>query len=256
MSKLSRFQDQFLAALYEQSPDRQTTEWSALLAQPGFAVYKNNLFKACIEALRANFPTVEQLLGEEFFTATAQQYVSEFPPRQVQLIHYGEHFPDFLASFTPLQAWPYIADVARVDSLWLAVFCAKECPALNAEALQGLSPQALGELPLQVRPSVRWVWSGQHPLYCLWHHNRQQLAMPEQFDWQGEGVLITRQRGQLHGHPLTRAMALFLDACSSGYSLQQASDLVLAAQPQTDFTQLFSYLLAKQVFQLSPSASL
>lgn len=253
MSQLSHFQDQFMAVLYDNIPDKILPSVAELLIQPGFAVYQNNVFKACIEALRANFPTVEYLSGEEFFTATAHCYLREMPPVQIELIYYGQGFPDFLAHFPPLQNWPYIPAVARVDALWLNVFSAREYPALTAEDLQALPLHALGALTLRPRPSVRWLWSESYPLYCLWHFNRKKLPMPAELVWQGEGVLLIREQGQIQEYPLSQASALFLEACAAGDRLQQACEKALAANPQTDITQLLHDLLALRVFQ-QPSA--
>lgn len=253
MSQLSHFQDQFLAVLYGNTPDQILPSITELLTQPGFSVYQNNLFKACIEALRDNFPTVEYLSGEAFFTATAQCYVRETPPVQTELIHYGQDFPDFLARFPALQNWPYIPAVARVDALWLNVFSARESPALKAEDLRVLPLHALETLALRPRPCIRWLWSDSYPLYRLWHDNRNQLPMPGELVWQGEGVLLIREQGQIQAHRLSQAGALFLDACATGDSLQQASEKTMAVTPQTDFSPLLHDLLTLRVFQ-QPSA--
>ena len=57
--QLSTFQNGFSAALLSPAVD---APWlSALESQPGFAVYRNTVFKGCIDALQANYPTVCQL---------------------------------------------------------------------------------------------------------------------------------------------------------------------------------------------------
>ena len=65
--QLSTFQDSFSAALLGQAAD---APWlSALESQPGFAVYRNTVLKGCIDALQANYPTVCQLVGDDWFRA-------------------------------------------------------------------------------------------------------------------------------------------------------------------------------------------
>lgn len=59
---LAAFQDAFVAALTG-APDSAAGEVAALVGQPGFAVYRNTLAKGCVDALRANFPAVERLVG-------------------------------------------------------------------------------------------------------------------------------------------------------------------------------------------------
>ena len=77
---LGAFQDAFVAALTG-APDSAAGEVAALVGQPGFAVYRNTLAKGCVDALRANFPTVERLVGEEWFAAAATLYARQMPPR-------------------------------------------------------------------------------------------------------------------------------------------------------------------------------
>lgn len=71
--RLSHFQDAFSAALFQGDIDHSARSPSevqalpALQAQPGFAVYRNTVLKACIDALQANYPTVNQLVGDHGF---------------------------------------------------------------------------------------------------------------------------------------------------------------------------------------------
>ena len=37
----------------------------SLYGQPAFAVYRNTVMKACIDALQANYPAVTRLVSEE-----------------------------------------------------------------------------------------------------------------------------------------------------------------------------------------------
>ena len=69
--QLSAFQDGFSAALLGHA---EHAPWlSALESQPGFAVYRNTVLKGCIDALQASYPTVCQLVGEDWFRAAATE---------------------------------------------------------------------------------------------------------------------------------------------------------------------------------------
>ncbi|MBU1803547.1 MAG: DNA-binding domain-containing protein, partial [Gammaproteobacteria bacterium] len=87
---LAAFQDAFVAALTG-APGSAAGEVAALVGQPGFAVYRNTLAKGCVDALRANFPAVERLVGEEWFAAAATLYARAMPPRSGPLLEYGEN---------------------------------------------------------------------------------------------------------------------------------------------------------------------
>ena len=71
--QLTTFQDGFAAALLPPpgAAPAHPAWLDALLAQPGFAVYRNTVLKGCIDALQASYPTVCALVGEEWFRAAA-----------------------------------------------------------------------------------------------------------------------------------------------------------------------------------------
>ena len=54
------------------------------------AVYRNTVMHGAVEALRANFPVVEQILGAEMFESVAVDFAAECPPRRPVLALYGE----------------------------------------------------------------------------------------------------------------------------------------------------------------------
>ena len=56
---LCAFQDAFAEALLAPSGAvANSPELTRLIAQPGFAVYRNTVMKGCIDALQANYPAV------------------------------------------------------------------------------------------------------------------------------------------------------------------------------------------------------
>ena len=87
---LRAYQDAFADALL--APDG-TPNASPLLvqlvAQPGFAVYRNTVMKGCIDALQANYPAVSRLVGDAWFRAAALLYVKGHLPAHPSLLDYG-----------------------------------------------------------------------------------------------------------------------------------------------------------------------
>ncbi|WP_332822452.1 DNA-binding domain-containing protein [Stutzerimonas kunmingensis] len=244
---LAAFQDAFVAALTD-APGSAAGEVAALVGQPGFAVYRNTLAKGCVDALRANFPAVERLVGEEWFAAAAALYAREKPPRRGPLLEYGEDFPAFLQDFEPALALPYLSGVAQLDRLWLEAFSAVEQPVLALAALATQTPEQLARQPLVPRAALRWRWFAELPVYSIWSWTREGRQVPAELVWQGEGVLLSRSAGRIGWQPLERAGCAFLDACAAGRSLEQASEQALAVQPQLDFNDLLGRLLAAGAF--------
>ncbi len=244
---LGAFQDAFVAALTG-APDSAAGEVAALVAQPGFAVYRNTLAKGCVDALRANFTAVERLVGEEWFATAATLYAREVPPRSGPLLEYGEDFPAFLQGFEPERALPYLAGVAQLDRLWLEVFSAVEQPVLALAALATKTPEQIARKTLVPRAALRWRWFAELPVFSIWSCTREGREVPATLVWQGEGALLSRNAGRIGWQPLERAGCVFLDACAAGRSLEQASELALSVQPELDFNDLLGRLLSAGAF--------
>lgn len=240
---LSEFQDNFAHALYGGEPMILAT----VTGQPGFQVYRNSVIKAASDALLANFPTVERLVGREWLRAAAAIYVHQAPPTDARLIFYGETFADFLDDFPPARDLPYLGNVARLDYDWNCVHGAEDETAINLGFFASLDPDELGQSRLKPMASSRWRWVANQPAYSIWRINREAGEMPEELDWSGEGALLSRINGQVHWQSLSRGGCAFLDACTAGLALEQATDKALHDEPDLDLMALLTLLVNAQV---------
>lgn len=244
---LSRFQDGFAHALL--APDaKPAAEVAALAAQPAFAVYRNTVMKGCIDALRANYPTVARLVGDEWFRAAAAIYVREALPTDTTLLRYGTDFADFLARFEPAAKLSYLPGVARLDRFWTEAHAAPDDDALDPAAVASLKPEALAGARLQSHPAARWAWFGNGPIYTIWSRNRTEAAADADLDWRPEGALLVRPRHPVEWIPLDAAGCAFLDACAAGETLAEAAQAALRAQGDADLKPLMSALLKVGAF--------
>jgi hypothetical protein len=243
--QLNTFQDGFSAALLADAAtaDLGPSWLASLQAQPGFAVYRNTVLKACIDALQANYPTVCQLVGDEWFRAAAAIYARAHPPTEGRLMGYGAGFIDFLQAFGPVAELPYLPAVARLDRCWTESHLAADAPALSADWLAAQPPHTLATLCLQPHPAARWAWCAEHPAYALWSTQRDGLGTEGDMPWQGDGGLLTRPQGAVIWYPLPQAGAIFLDACARGACLEAAATEALTNAPANDFAALLGQLL-------------
>ena len=241
---LAGFQSSFFKALFEQDENSAP----ALTRQPAFAVYRNTVMSACIDALQANFPSVVRLVGIDWFRAAAAAYVRAEPPSDGRMLFYGETFADFLADFLAAieltVELPYLADVARLDRFWIEAHAAQDAVAVDGAWLARLPAQALAALRLLPHPSARWRCFVGLPIYSIWQRNRLGLDSTDEIVWQGEGALLTRPADSVVWQHITAGGAAFLDACAAGCLLTQAADTALDAYPDTDIAVLLSQLLS------------
>ncbi|WP_306579176.1 DNA-binding domain-containing protein [Pseudomonas sp.] len=242
---LGQFQTAFVEALYH----RSAPQLAALTGQAAFAVYRNTVLAGCVDALRANFPAVEALVGPAWMQDAAAAYTQCTPPDDPRLIRYGATFADFLEQQQAHHGLPYLADVARLDFAWCEAFSALREPCLDLADLAGMTTTDLACSYLAPRSSVRWYWFAQTPVFSLWRHSREGLAWPQDQPWRAEGALLSGTDEGVVQQALEMGGCAFLDACAQGLTLERASQVAQQAQPDLDFAALLGRLLAAQVFR-------
>ena len=121
--ELLAFQREFAAAL-DQS------------ATGAMAVYRNTVLHGAVEALRANYPVVEQIVGPEMFGAVAVDYATDCPPRRPVLALYGGRFAEWLEEQPWIRDLPYLPDVARIERLHVECLMAADAESLAQDEVR------------------------------------------------------------------------------------------------------------------------
>ncbi len=243
------FQDGFAQALRDiDAPVDETV--AGLVSQPAFAVYRNTVLKGCVDALAANYPAVQRLVGEEWFRAAAAVYARAHLPRQPTLLNYGAGFARFLAGFDPAAELPYLAGVAQLDRFWTEAHFARDETALDAACVARLDQRLLAQAVLRPHASARWAWFAAMPIRTIWQRNRDSEVDPAagDIDWQGEGVLVVRPNGAVDAVAVDEACCAFLDACAVGRPLTEAIQAATEVEGSVDLTQMTATLLSSGAF--------
>jgi hypothetical protein len=246
---LRDFHDAFAAALLDRS-EATATALDGLPAQPGFRVYRNTVMKGLVDALAANFPAVVAIVGDEWFRAAARSYAHAHLPTAPMLIEYGASFPDFIAAFEPARELPYLADVARLDRLWLESHLAADAPTLEPARLVALEPERLARARLRPHSATRWYRSRMAPIFSIWRANRdpQHLRDLETLEWRDEGVLFVRPNDTVESHALDRAAGAFLAACARGEAAAEALRSASLVGTSVPLDELFARLIGCGAF--------
>lgn len=194
-----------------------------------FAVYRNNVVVSLTEALASRFPVIRRLVGEAFFSQLARCY-SEFDrPRTPVLAEWGDGFAAFLAAFPPLSAYPYMADVARIEFARGRAFHAADAPPVDPAAL-GADP---ARITLRLHPSV-CILRLAHPAVSIWACN--QPNGKEQMPGSGpETALILRDMS--FNVPVTSigaGDAALVETMLAGTPLSVAATTAREAEPRHD----------------------
>lgn len=241
MSALADFQAAFVEALHDEASTFVPAH------QRPFAVYRNTVMRACIDALEANFPSVLCLVGRDWFRAAAAIHATRSPPRDARLACYGEGFPGFLESFEPAAGLPYLADVARLDRLWNESLDAADAESFDVDRLVGQAPSALEVMRLRVHPATRW-FASPFPVLSIWRPSREGVAVDGALAWRPECAIVVRVAGEVSMLPATPAELTLLEACRRRATLGEAAAAVARAHPDASIEFTFSGLLRSGAF--------
>lgn len=132
----------------------------------GLRAYQLNAQAHATQVLRSSYPTVLTMLGDEAVSHLAHSLWHSHPPRQGDLSLWGRALPGLLQQAPELQAWPWLADVARID--WLRHVCSRAADVtFDADSLQRLGDTDPAQLRLRARPGTACLTS-RWPVAELW----------------------------------------------------------------------------------------
>lgn len=150
---LASRQAMLLQTLFAGPGDPVTADLLAELADAGhpqtvrgLAAYRRNGHAAAERALRAAYPVIAALIGDENFDPLARELWHHHPPLRGDLAQWGDALSAFLEQHDQLADTPYLGDVARAEwALHRAGSAADATPDLPSFArLAQEDPRGLG----------------------------------------------------------------------------------------------------------------
>lgn len=226
---LARFQRDFAMAL-----DRP--------AEGGMAVYRNTVIHGAVEALRANHPVVEQILGAEMFEHVAVDFSAAFPPSKAVLAQYGCcEFPDWLREQSWVSDLPYLPDVAAIEALHVASLMSADAEPLN-EAQIRAACRAPSFRP-RMHPAARFSWL-QTPAMSIWLAHQRPMKSEIAPDWKAEGALFSRPEPfVMHALRIGRAAHRLLFGIRLGETVSASMAAASRLYPEEDCSAVFASLV-------------
>jgi hypothetical protein len=213
-----------------------------------FAIYRNNVVAGLIDAIKASFPVVCRIVGEEFFKAMARVYAVQHPPQSPVLLEYGENFATFIDNFGPAASLPYLGDVARIERAWLEAYHAPEASPLSPSTLASIPPAELSGVRFHLHPSLRLVCS-RLPAFTIWRTNVESVT-PTPVDLQagGENVLVSRRAADVEIRTVSDGGMSFLRSIADGKPVIEATRIVLAFDSSFDLSTMLAGMLESGCF--------
>jgi Putative DNA-binding domain len=228
-------------------------------ARPGFLaaddkrfdVYRNNVTVGLIRALEANFPGLRTLLGVDFFCALARDFVRAHPPKSRLLFDYGAELPDFISGAGQLTAYPYLADVARFEHLWLQSFHEADATPLTGEELQQAFVEVADRIRLRAHPATRFL-SSDFAVQAIATASRAGQGLGGIDPAEAECCVLTRPALTVASSAVPRGEFKFMQLLAEGHCLIDAADMTAAIAPGFDLNRAMATMLKLGAFVAMP----
>jgi hypothetical protein len=233
-----------------------------------FAVHRNNVLSACVQALADTFPVTQSVLGLAFFKAMALVFAQQHLPHTRRMAFYGDGLTEFIRHFAPAQLVPYASDLAWLEMSRVRAYHAADVPQhQTAAALAALQnalkePEHLSVKRLQLHPSLTLMGSA-WAVVSLWqahqHPDSERDAWLAQLDIaQPEGAAVFRSGDTVLCMPLPLADLCLWRHLHAGQALGQALESASSAAsalnlPGPDIQNTLSVLIQHALITQSTS---
>jgi hypothetical protein len=207
-------------------------------------VYGDAYFIRLVEALRANYPKLHWILGDEGFDLMGREFARAHPSTTPSIRWFGRLLPGFLERTEPFADQPILAELARFEWLLSEVFDAADAVAVARSSLAAIDPNRWGEIRLTFHPAVRrteFVWN----TIAAWHaaDADRSPADPERAE-RPTPWLLWRNDLQNYFRSLDANEVLAVDLALSGASFAEICTALTQVMPEADVPLHAATLLA------------
>jgi hypothetical protein len=214
------------------------------------AIHRHHVRGSLAAALAATFPTVQALVGADFFGALARAFIDRSLPTQPVLSEYGAGFANFIAGQESARSLPYLADVARLDWALNLAFHAPAGRRVAATDLAALPSERLPALRMTLAPGTALLASD-YPLDRIWAAAQPGAsADPVDLSTGGVHLLVLRRPDDAGFVNLLPGESAFLASLAEGRLLEEAA-LAGQADAGFDLSVSFARFLGLGVFAVA-----
>ncbi|GGC85508.1 HvfC/BufC N-terminal domain-containing protein [Undibacterium terreum] len=243
LQQLEGLQQRFAAALldFEQiKPGLAMFNGNPAVVEDRLAIYRGNLSAIWGQSLGNAFPVIRQLVGDAFFEQIAREYGRLYPSQSGDLNQFGAEFADYLAQSGGVAAYPYFADVARLEWLAHRAYYAADAQVLALADLAPLATYGLEQLRLQLHPAC-YLHQSSWATAAIWsaHQPGSEQAYPGQLQADTYAI-VSRPQWQVQVTEIGKAAFLALQALMKGRLLGEALEIALQEDAQFDIPQELS----------------
>ena len=139
-------------------------------------VYRNAYYIRLTEMLEADFPNLQQLVGEEKFKKIAHDYIDAYPSSHFSVRYFGRNFSEFLSTY--VRAEPIYKELAAFEWALGIALDAANADVISMNDLQKIPPESWGEMQLITHPSAV-IYLFQYNVIEIWQALNAEKPVPQ-----------------------------------------------------------------------------
>lgn len=209
-------------------------------------IYKSSMLGNFISILKDAYPVCDCLVGEQYFSALCQRFISGHPNYKPDITQYGDAFSDFLQTFEPVQQQCiYLADVACLEWACRQALDSPESSSssevIDLAALAKIPESKQGSLIFHL-PKDSTLIESRYPILDIWKSNQSGFAGDKEIDLglSGDRLIVFRQEWALLIHPLDVTAYDMLEMLSESLTFERVSVLLLEKYDKINIAEIFS----------------
>lgn len=183
----------------------------------------------------------------------AIDYVKSTPPEKASLLTYGKSFIDFLAEHPQCGSLPYLADIARIEWLYIQCFYGPDDEPINMNHLLEVDEDQLAQVTFTQHPNC-YLLNSEYPVLEIWQANLEDEVQAIDLDECEPSQLLMYRDEDLNVVPVhLQPLAYeFIQLLFGQYSIESAWQLLLRRTNNTleedELYALLSYFLQLPTF--------
>jgi hypothetical protein len=137
-------------------------------------IYANMYFFRIRDALKEDFPSIVEALGEDGFHNLIAEYLQVYPPTHYSLRNAGRHLAEFISD-------EKLSELARFEWALIEAFDAADAPLLTEDDLKKVPAEDWPGLVLKLHPSVQLV---AHDHHIVWRQGLEVVhRVADEAEW-------------------------------------------------------------------------
>lgn len=186
-----------------------------------FKVYTDAYRLRLVDAMKSDYPALNEYLGEVAFDVLGRAYIDVSPSDQFSVRWFGRHLPNFLETTLPYKGRHFLKELAIFEWALSEAFDAPESNSVDYKCLATIEPTVWPSLQIQFHPSLRRInlhWNAPQ----VWQASNQKKSLPLcEMNSTIQAWIIWRQNLKVLFRSLNMPQAFALDTFMQGHCFSE-----------------------------------